>query len=177
VYWKPQPTAQEIWKATPRRTGANWKDLDDAAGVALVVPMKEGAPFCVFGDASGFRHDFTRIKEHSFRDTGGWGWIASSWDHWPIGWLNSQAHVVDAETLRKYPNHFSPAGMDFWSLPNEQSARGLFYSLMGVAGENLEEVRSLARRWLEKGEPGIADPANVADLPAPFPRQKSGSSK
>lgn len=158
VFWKPAAETGEIWKATARRNGCEWKDLDDAAGVALIVPMQGGSPFCIFGDASGFRHDFTRIKEHSFRDTKCWGWVSKSWDHWPIGWLNSQAHAVDAESLKKYPNHFSPAGMDFWDLPNKESARGVFYSLIGVAGDDLEEVRTIARRWLNQGETGIASP-------------------
>ena len=74
-------------------------DVDDAAGSALIVPMQDGSPFFVFGDASGFRHDLTRIKEHSFTDTKGSSWVSKSWDHWPIGWLNSQAHAVDAESL------------------------------------------------------------------------------
>ena len=158
VFWKPAAATGEMWKATARRNGCEWKDLDDAAGVALIVPMQDGSPFCIFGDASGFRHDFTRIKEHSFRDTKGWGWVSKSWDHWPIGWLNSQAHAVDAESLKKYPNHFSPAGMDFWDLPNKESARGVFYSLIGIAGDDLEEVRTIGRRWLNQGEKGIASP-------------------
>ena len=156
VFWRSAPETGQIWKATARRSGCQWKDLDDAAGVALVVPMQDGSPFCVFGDASGFRHDFTRIKEHSFTDTKGWGWVSKSWDHWPIGWLNSQAHAVDAESLKKYPNHFSPAGMDFWDLPNKESERGVFYSLIGIVGDDLEEVRTIARKWLNKGEKGIA---------------------
>jgi hypothetical protein len=162
VFWKPAAATGEIWKATARRNGCEWKDLDDAAGVALIVPMQGGSPFCIFGDASGFRHDFTRIKEHSFRDTKGWGWVSKSWDHWPIGWLNSQAHAVDAESLKKYPNHFSPAGMDFWDLPNKESARGVFYSLIGIAGDDLDEVRTIARRWLNQGEEGIASPQVLA---------------
>ena len=87
VFWKRKPAT--LLDANHRRTGAAWKDLDDARGVALILPMKDGAPFCVFGDASGFRHDYTRIKEHSNKDTGGIGWVSSAWDHWPIGWLNS----------------------------------------------------------------------------------------
>jgi hypothetical protein len=166
VFWTPAPDAKQIWKGTARRTGCSWKEVDDAAGVALIVPMKDGAPFCIFGDASGFGHDFTRIKEHSFNDTGGWGWISSSWDHWPIGWLNSQAHEVDTESLKVYPNHFSPAGMDFWSLPNEDSANRSFYSLIGIAGGDFEEIRRIARQWLEKGEKGIADSMSGADLRA-----------
>jgi hypothetical protein len=47
--------------------------------------------------------------------------------------------------------------MDFWDLPNKESARGVFYSLIGVAGDDLEEVRTNARKWLNKGDKGIAD--------------------
>lgn len=176
VFWTPTPDAKQIWKGTARRAGSSWREADDALGVALIVPMKEGAPFCIFGDASGFGSDFTRIKEHSFNDTGGWGWISSSWDHWPIGWLNSQAHEVDAESLKIYPNHFSPAGMDFWSLPNEDSANRSFYSLIGVAGSDLEEVRRIGRMWLEKGEKGIANPMSGADL-RPVPGDTPGKPK
>lgn len=168
VYWQSTPGPQQIWKAVPRRSGDNWKSLDNSPGVALILPVQEGSPFCIFGDASGFRYDFTRIKEHSFADTGGWGWISKSWDHWPIGWLNSQAHEVSPDSLKKYPNHFSPAGMDLWDLPNQESARSVFYSLIGVGGENLEEVRTVARQWLEKGEKAIADSWSVGDLPAIF---------
>ncbi|MFN8006691.1 MAG: hypothetical protein U0V70_06675 [Terriglobia bacterium] len=168
VYWKPAPEPAHVWKSIPRHAGAEWKLLDDSAGVVLTVPMRDGAPFCVFGDASGFRHDFTRIKEHSFRETGGWGWVSKSWDHWPIGWLNSQAHEVDRESLKIYPNHFSPAGMDFWDLPNEQSARRVFYSLIGIGGSNLEALRKVAKRWLDLGEVGISDPNTVAAFPVSY---------
>ena len=147
VYWKRAPG--RIWSATARRSGDPWQQLDDARGVALVVPMRDGAPFCIFGDASGFRHDFTRIKEHSHKDTGGIGWVSNSWDHWPVGWMNSQAHDVDAESVKRLPNHFSPAGMDFFALPNEESERGVFYSLIGIGGRDLEDVRRIGRVWLE----------------------------
>src|SRR5439155_7570738 len=104
-------------------------EIDDSNGVVLVVPMRAGSVFCAFGAASGFDPKVTRIKDHSFTDTGGIGWVSSCWDHWPIGWLNSQAHPVDAESLEKYPNHFSPAGMDLFALPDEQVARGVYWSL------------------------------------------------
>ncbi|MCX6623641.1 MAG: carboxypeptidase-like regulatory domain-containing protein [Acidobacteria bacterium] len=155
VFWKRAPG--RIWSATPRRSGDTWQELDDARGVALIVPMRDGAPFCIFGDASGFRHDFTRIKEHSHKDTGGIGWVANSWDHWPVGWLNSQAHDVDAESVTRLPNHFSPAGMDFFALPNEESERGVFYSLLGVGGADVEQIRKIGRAWLEK-EVGPSEP-------------------
>ncbi len=165
VYWTSKPGA--LWESTPRRAGCTWKEIDDANGLVLVIPMRAGAVFCTFGAASGFPSAGTRVKEHSYKDTGGIGWISSSWDHWPIGWLNSQGHVVDAESLKKYPNHFSPAGMDFFALANEAVEKGEYWSLVGVGGvggEDLQRVRELARAWLESGD-RVSDPARVATLP------------
>jgi hypothetical protein len=189
VFWKREPG--KLFESTARRTPARvgggnllgtqgtaslpdfgdngtWRALDDSRGTVMIIPLREGATFCVLGDAGGFRHDFTRLKEHSFKDTGGMGWGSHSWDHWPIGWLNSQANDVNEETLRKYPNHFSPAGMDLWALPNDQVERRVFYSLIGVGGENLEAVRKTARRWLDLGEEKIADLGQVARLQRTF---------
>jgi hypothetical protein len=163
VYWRPKPNT--LLGATPRRDGCDWKSVDDAAGVVLVLPMRGGSVFCAFGAASGFDPKLTRIKEHSHGDTGGIGWVASSWDHWPIGWLNSQAHVVDAASLTKYPNHFSPAGMDLFAMKNEEVAKGAYWSLMGVAGDDVEAVRRIARTWMELGKDST-DPRRVAALPA-----------
>ncbi len=158
VFWKHHPGT--LYTATPRRVGSSWQKIENAAGVAIILPMKEGSPFCVFGDASGFRHDFTRIKDHSYIDTGGVGWIGQSWDHWPIGWLNSQGHEVDKESLQKYPNHFSPAGMDFFALPNEEAESGIYYSLIGVGGNNLEMIREAAAKWLAMNS-GLTKPENL----------------
>ena len=60
------------------------------------------------------------------------------WDHWPIGWLNSQGSNVTATSLPLYPNHFSPMGMDFYALPNEVEEQGIYYSLYGVGGNDME---------------------------------------
>jgi hypothetical protein len=163
VYWQPRPGT--LLDATPRRAGRDWRAIDDAAGVVLVLPMRGGSVFCAFGAAAGFDPKLTRIKEHSHVDTGGIGWVASSWDHWPIGWLNSQAHVVDAESLKKYPNHFSPAGMDLFAAANEEVARGAYWSLMGVAGDDVEVARRVARAWLALANDS-GDPKRVAALPA-----------
>jgi len=165
VFWTPRPGT--VWDSTHRRAGRPWKELDDAAGVALVLPLKEGAAFCVFGDASGFPHDVTRVKEHTHQDTGGIGWGSQCWDHWPIGWLNSQGHVVDEASLKLYPNHFSPAGMDFFAMPNDVAEQGIYYSLLGVGGNDLEPVRRMARVWLSKGAARIASADSGADLPSP----------
>ena len=166
VFWKRK--LGTLYDAEPRREGVAWKELDDAAGIAFVMPMKDGSPFCVFGDASGFRHDYTRIKEHSHTDAGGIGWIGQCWDHWPIGWLNSQGHEVDANSLLQYPNHYSPAGMDFYALDNEEAEKGVYYSLIGVGGADVEAIRKVARQWLDKGSMiiGNAKMNSAADLPS-----------
>lgn len=162
VYWTLKRNA--LWESTHRREGCSWRELDDAAGIVLVLPLREGSPFVSFGDASGFSHDSTRIKEHTFGDTGGLGWGSSSWDHWPIGWVNSQGHVMDAQSAKRYPNHFSPAGMDFFALPNEQVERRNYFSLIGVGGKDMEPIRRLARGWLESGARGTADPEMIKRL-------------
>ncbi len=175
VFWK--PISGTLLSATARRSGNKWKQLDDAHGVALIVPMTDGAPFCIFGDASGFRHDYTRIKEHTFRDTGGegldngnreFGWISMMWNHWPIGWINSQGHQVDEKTLPIYPSHFSPAGMDFFALPDAESERGIYFSLIGVGGKNLERVRQTANKWLSLGLDAVTKPDSGARLTSPY---------
>ena len=163
IYWKSQPRPNKPFYAASRRTGSPWQDLDDARGFVGVIPFRDGSPFFAVGDASGYPHETVRMKEHSDKATGGWGWRSLSWDHWPVGWLNSQAHDVDDESYKKYPSHFAPFGLDLWSMKNEETERRDFYSLMGVGGRDVEAVRRLAREWLTKG---AADPAKVASLRA-----------
>jgi len=163
AYWTPKPNT--LWDATTRHAGDDFKVLDDAPGVALVLPLKAGLVFTAFGDASGFGHTFTHLKDHSFPGVGN-NWRSSSWDHWPIGWLNSQAHPVDAESLKRYPNHFSPAGMDFFALPDAQTENRDVWSLCGV-GRDEEAVRAAARAWLSSGA-ALKDPAATAAIPSPF---------
>ncbi|MBV8855413.1 MAG: hypothetical protein JOZ02_00495 [Acidobacteria bacterium] len=164
IYWKSQPKPNKPFYGTSRRTGSPWKELDDARGFVGIIPFRDGSPFFAVGDASGYPHETTRMKEHSDKATGGWGWRSLSWDHWPVGWLNSQAHDVDDESYKKYPSHFAPFGLDLWSMKNEETERRDFYSLMGVGGSDVEAVRRLARAWLKNGPRGATDPARAASL-------------
>ena len=53
-------------------------------------------------------------------------------------------------------------------LPFPIQERGIYYSLMGVGDTtNLEAIRTVARRWLEKGTAAIIQPDSTADLPSP----------
>ena len=164
IFWKRERKPNRPFAGTSRRTGAPWKEIDDARGVAAIIPLADGSPFFVIGDDSGFAHDTTRLKEHSDKSTGGWGWRSLSWDHWPIGWLNSQAHDVDDESYKRYPSHFAPFGLDLWSLPDQETERRAFYSLMGVGGQDVEAIRHLARSWLERGAERATDPMHAASL-------------
>ncbi len=161
IYWKRRDDPKKIFAGTTRRAGSPWKEIDDARGFAGVIPLRDGSPFFVIGDASGFPHETTRLKEHGDRKgTGGWGWGTLTWDHWPVGWLNSQAHDQSAETFGRYPSHFAPFGLDLWSMPNETTENRDFYSLLGVGGRDAEEVRRLARDWLDAN--AAHDPARAA---------------
>lgn len=163
VFWKHKPGT--LWDSTHRRTGS-WKEVQNAKGVLISVPRVDGSPFCIFGDASGYLHDYTRLKDHTFTAE---IWGSSCWDHWPIGWLNSQAHPVTEKSLHLYPNHFSPLGMDFFALPDGEESSASYYSLLGVAGADLEPARLVARHWLQKGQTGITEnPDSGADLPKVF---------
>jgi len=68
--------------------------------------------------------------------------------------------VIDATSLTKYPNHFSPAGMDLFALRDDQVEQHDYWSLIGVAGADLEPIRALAKRWLTDANP--TDPATVS---------------
>jgi hypothetical protein len=163
IYWKRKADPKKIFAGTSRRAGSPWKEIDDARGFAGIIPLRDGSPFFAIGDASGFPHRTTRLKEHSDRQgTGGWGWGTLTWDHWPVGWLNSQAHDLSPETFGRYPSHFAPFGLDLWSMPDEETEARDFYSLVGVGGRDAEEIRRLAKSWLDTGD--ARDPARVAPL-------------
>ncbi len=153
--------------------------ISSSRGFAMVAPFKAGILFTALGPSSGFPADRSQVVDHSYKDTGGWGWGALKWDHWPIGWINSQSH--EAASPNKYPYHFGPfshyltdvnapirdaeadfpkalANMDL----NRWTERQVFYTLMGV-GQDIESIRGATRRWLDKGT-ACANPVSVADL-------------
>jgi hypothetical protein len=143
----------------------------------MIAPFKAGSLFTVLGASSGFPSSKSQVVDHSFKDTGGWGWGALRWDHWPVGWINSEAH--DRAPGTNYPYHFGPfshyivdqpivdAKVDFPKAVqnmelNRWTERHVFYTLTGAA-RNEASVRSIAKRWLDKGTE-CANPASIADL-------------
>ena len=58
--------------------------------------------------------------------------------------------------------------MDFYALDNEEAEKGVYYSLIGVGGADVEAIRKVARQWLDKGSMiiGNAKMNSAADLPS-----------
>jgi hypothetical protein len=142
-----------------------------------VSPLKAGSLFTILGASSGFPSEKSQVVDHSFDDTGGWGWGPIRWDHWPIGWINSEWH--DYKPGSPYPYHFGPFSHYIVNKPlkdakrdfpiethdmelNRWSERHVYYTLTGV-GQDLEGIRRLAKQWLDKGT-GCARPESIASL-------------
>ncbi len=165
----------------PRRTGDAQLllDISRSPGFAMILPFKAGMFFTIMGASSGFPSEKSQVVDHSFDDTGGWGWGAARWDHWPIGWLNSQTN--DYKPGSQYPYHFGPFSHYIVNRPirnakqdfpkeshdmdlNRWSEHHVFYTLTGLS-HNVESIRRLARQWLDKGA-GCAKPGSIANLDA-----------
>lgn len=161
-------------------------EISHSRGLAMVMPSNAGFLFTILGNDSGFPSEKSQVVDHSFNDTGGWGWGAVRWDHWPVGWLNSQANDYKPGAS-KYPYSFGPlshyivnkpmknvAGFDFADPKsdfhretydmdlNRWSERHVYYTLTGV-GRDMESIRKLARLWLGQGR-RCATPESIANL-------------
>lgn len=167
-FGSPEPGKHDHGCGHPRRNGDNallQHIARSPLGFAMVMPGRAGMPFIIFGHASGFDRNKSQLVDHSFNDTGGFGWGAQEWDHWPVSWINSQGHT--RETNSPYPYHFGPMSHFIVTPPlvngpvdyfvrtkdmtlNRWSEQHVYYALLGV-GRDFESIRKLARRWLEKG--------------------------
>jgi hypothetical protein len=151
--------------------------ISRSRGFALIMPYKQGYLFTVLGAASGFPSEKSQVVDNSFKDTGGWGWGAARWDHWPIGWLNSQTHHYQPGGMYPYSfgtfSHyivnqpFKDAHQEFEAAErdmdlNRWSERHVYYTLTGLA-QDTEHVRRLAKSWLDQGS-HCASPESIADL-------------
>jgi hypothetical protein len=176
----PDPGKHDHGSGHPRRNGDNallQRIAHSPLGFAMVLPSRGQMPFIIFGQASGFDRAKSQLLDHSFNDTGGFGWGAQEWDHWPVSWINSQGHTREPNS--PYPYHFGPMSHFIVTPPitngpvdyfvrtkdmelNRWSEQHVYYALLGV-GDNFESIRKLARQWLSKGRK-CADADSVRTL-------------
>jgi hypothetical protein len=176
----PGPGRQDSGSGHPRRNGGNarlQRIAKSPLGFAMVMPCAGPMPFIIFGDASGFSKEKSQLVDHSFNDTGGDGWGAMEWDHWPVAWINSQAHTREPDS--PYPYHIGPMSHYIVAPPltngpvdyfvrtkdmnlNRWSEQHVYYTIQGV-GKDFDSIRRLAKQWLEKGQK-CADPDSVGKL-------------
>jgi hypothetical protein len=110
---------------------------------------------------------------------GGCGWGVGLWDHWPIGWLNSQTSYWKHGSPYPYSfgsigQFFVPAGKRIRSFAtdypdlcrdmelNRWTERRTFAVLLGAASD-WHEIRVIGRRWLDQGA-NCVRPEGIAGL-------------
>jgi hypothetical protein len=169
-------------KGEVRRQGddGTLKAISQSAGCALVMPFREKLLFAILGSASGFPGERNQLIDHCTKGAeGGSGWGAGRWDHWPIGWANSQTSHWTAGSQYSYSfgsigQFFVPAGKritSFWKDYSEYckdmdlnrwTEQRVFCVLLGAAGD-WDDVRRIGRAWLDEGA-DCARPEHVAGL-------------
>lgn len=169
-------------KGQVRRRGddATLAAISRSRGCALVLPLRDRLLFAVLGNASGFPAEKNQLVDHCTPGAeGGCGWGTGLWDHWPIGWQNSQTSfwkpgspyaysfgsvgqffVPDGKRIKSfgkdYPEFCKDMALNRWT------AGRVFYVLLGAARE-WDDVRRIGRSWLDKGR-DCARPESIADL-------------
>ena len=169
-------------KGHVRRRGddATLAAITQAPGVALVLPFREKLLFAVLGKASGFPPEKNQLVDHCTKGAeGGCGWGTGLWDHWPIGWLNSQTSywkpgspyaysfgsvgqffVPDGKRIRSFAKDYPETCKDMEL--NRWTERRVFYVLLGTA-RNWDDIRRIGRGWLDQGA-GCARPESISKL-------------
>ncbi len=165
-----------------RRAGSD-DDLAAIArspGYALVLPFRERLLFAAMGTASGFSPARNQLVDHCTPGArGGAGWGQGRWDHWPIGWLNSQTSLWKPGSPYAYSfgsigQFFVPEGKRIESFArdypefckdmelNRWTENRLFHVLIGSA-TSWDEIKRIGRGWLDKG-PACVQPESVGEL-------------
>jgi len=174
VYWDE--------KGGVRRQGddATLVNIWQSPGCALVLPFRGKLLFAALGTASGFPPEKNRLVDHCTPGAqGGSGWGTGIWDHWPIGWTNSQGSawkpgspfaysfgsigqflVPDGKPLKSFWRDYSEycKDMEF----NRWTERHVFYVLLGSASD-WDSIRRIGRSWLDKGG-DCARPESITSL-------------
>jgi hypothetical protein len=165
-----------------RRSGddATLAAITRSPGYALVLPFREKMLFAVMGKASGFPPERNQLVDHCTKGAeGGAGWGTGLWDHWPIGWLNSQTSywkpgspyaysfgsvgqffVPDGKRIKSFWKDYSEMCKDMEL--NHWTERRVFYVLLGTA-RKWDDIRRMGRSWLDKGA-ACARPESIANL-------------
>lgn len=169
-------------KGAVRRQGDDetLKTIARSDGCALVMPFREKQLFAVLGKASGFPGEKNQLVDHCTKGAeGGSEWGTGRWDHWPIGWLNSQTSYWKPGSQYSYSfgsigQFFVPEGKrirSFWRDYSEYckdmdlnrwTEKRVFYVLLGAAKDE-EAVRRIGKAWLDKGK-DCANPDSIAGL-------------
>jgi hypothetical protein len=169
-------------KGNVRRRGndATLVDIWKSPGCALVMPFRQKFLFAVLGTASGFPPENNRLVDHCTPGAqGGAGWGTGLWDHWPIGWLNSQTSYWKPGSPFAYSygsigQFFVPDGKPLISFWRDYSAycndmefnrwteHHVFYVLLGSA-KDWATIRRIGRNWLDQGS-NCARPESIAKL-------------
>ncbi len=154
--------------------------ISRSGACALVMPFRRKLLFAIFGEASGFVRDRTQLIDHCTPCAeGGCGWGAGRWDHWPIGWLNSQTSHWKPGSPYPYSfgsigQFFVPPGKRFRSFAtgypqtckdmelNRWTERRTFTVLIGAATTE-DEIRRIGRAWLAKGR-ACLEPGSITRL-------------
>ena len=165
-----------------RRDGddATLAAITESPGSALVIPFRDRLLFAALGTASGFSPKQNQFVDHCTPGaTGGAGWGQGMWDHWPVGWLNSQAHEWKPGSPYAYSfgsvgQFFVPEGKrlkSFWKDYSEYckdmefnrwTEKRVYYVLLGSATD-WDEIRQIGRSWLDKGT-NCAQPESIANI-------------
>jgi hypothetical protein len=158
-------------KGEVRRLGddATLTAISRSPGRALVLPFRDKLLFAVLGDAGGFLAERSDLVDHCTPGVkSGCEWRQGLWDHWPIGWLNSQASDWKPGSPYAYSfgsigQFFVPEGKRYTSFVkdyfgyakdmdlNHWTASRVFYVLLGTA-RDWDDVRRIGRSWLDKGQ-------------------------
>ncbi len=174
IYW------DEKGKVRRRGDDATLAAITRSPGCALVLPFRDKLLFAVLGGASGFPPERNQFVDHCTPGAeGGCGWGQGLWDHWPIGWLNSQGNnwkpgspyaysfgsvgqffVPEGKRLKSFWKDYSACCKDMEF--NCWTARHVFYVLLGSA-RGWDDIRRIGRSWLDKGKQ-CARPESIADL-------------
>ena len=155
-------------KGEVRRLGddATLTAISRSPGRALVLPFRDRLLFAVLGNASGFPAERSVLVDHCTPGVkSGCEWRQGIWDHWPIGWLNSQASDWKPGSPYSYSfgsigQFFVPEGKQYTSFVkdyfgyakdmelNRWTASRVFYVLLGAAASGTTSAGSAEAGWI-----------------------------